>query len=238
MGFSQEWEQKFRKSGGMSLWPWSELISHCKRHFRGKDGLKGLRVLELGCAKGANIPFFLSEGADYHGLEGSPSMVADLLKRHPSLPGKVVAEDFTREIPFPGPFDLVVDRSSLTHNHTQAIRKCLALVRAKMAPGAKFIGVDWFSTSHSDFSLGKPADDPPQASSADLPSDPYTKRDFPSGNFMGLGLVHFSDQAHLEDLFRDFSLETLEHKVIERKIPPPSHLHAMWALVASKRGNP
>ncbi|HKP95123.1 MAG TPA: methyltransferase [Fibrobacteria bacterium] len=223
MSFSAEWESRYRKIGGMSLWPWSDLVSHCKRHFRGDA--RGLKVLELGCASGANIPFFLSLGADYHGMEGSPSMVADLLARFPGLEGKVATGDFTREIPFAGPFDLIVDRSSLTHNHAAAIADCLRLVGARMKPGAKYIGIDWFSDAHSDLPLGRPAE------------DARTRKDFPSGLFSNVGRVHFSDQAHLADLFRDFTLVSLEHKVIEKKLPAGGGVHATWNLVAAKPGD-
>lgn len=220
MSFSHEWEARYLRIGGMSQWPWSDLVSHCKRHLRGQTS--GLKVLELGCAAGANIPFFLSLGMDYHGIEGSESMVTDLLKRFPQLRGKVVAGDFTREIPFPGPFPLIVDRSSLTHNPTADIRRCLALAAERMPPGGKYIGIDWFSIEHSDFPLGVACD------------DAFTRRQFPSGLFQGVGKVHFSDREHLADLFRDFTLESLEHKRIERRFPGPESVHAAWNLVASK----
>ncbi|MEO7423950.1 MAG: class I SAM-dependent methyltransferase [Fibrobacteria bacterium] len=221
MSFSEEWEARYVKLGAMSQWPWSDLISHCKRHLRGET--RGLRVLELGCAAGANIPFFLSLGMDYHAIEGSPSMVADLLARFPALAGKVVVGDFTQAISFPGTFDLIVDRSSLTHNGTAAIARCLGLVRAKLKPRAKYIGIDWFSLAHSDSSLGKSA------------SDAHTREAFPSGLFSGVGKVHFSDQAHLSDLFRDFDILSLEHKMTERMSPPPQSMHATWNLVAARR---
>ena len=53
----------------LSVWLWSELISLFKRDvdFKGNN----LRVLELGCGAGLNIPFFLALGADYHAIEGS-----------------------------------------------------------------------------------------------------------------------------------------------------------------------
>ncbi len=223
MSFSAEWESRYLKIGGMSQWPWSDLVSLCKRHIRGETA--GLKVLELGCAAGANVPLFLSLGVDYHAMEGSPSMVADLLARFPALRGKVTTGDFTREIAFPGPFDMIVDRSSLTHNGASAIADCLRLVRAKMKPGAKYIGIDWFSLAHSDAALGKSAE------------DAFTRTSFPSGLFHDVGRVHFSDRAHLTELFRDFTMESLEHKVSERLLPGPGSVHATWNLVASKPGD-
>ena len=43
----------------------------------------GMRVLELGCGPGANIPFFLSQGADYYAAEGSETIVVELQKKFP-----------------------------------------------------------------------------------------------------------------------------------------------------------
>jgi SAM-dependent methyltransferase len=220
MGFSPEWESKYRASGGMSQWPWSDLITQFKRHVRRDPA--GLRVLELGCAIGANIPFFAAIGADYHGIEGSASMVADLLARFPSLAGKVAAADFTSSVPFEGRFDVIVDRSSLTHNTTASIRRCLAMLRERMHPGARFIGIDWFSTAHSDAGLGTQAE------------DPHTRKDIPAGQFAGVGRVHFSDASHLRDLFSAFQLEALEHKRVERVLPVPASSFASWNLVAAR----
>lgn len=220
MGFSSEWEHKYRQSGGMSQWPWSDLITHFKRHVRRDPA--GLRVLELGCAIGANIPFFAAIGADYHGIEGSASMVASLLERFPSLSGKVAAGDFTVSVPFEGRFDVIVDRSSLTHNTTSSIRGCLAMLRERMNPGGRFIGIDWFSTAHSDAALGTQAE------------DAHTRKDIPSGQFAGIGRVHFSDEMHLRELFSSFTLEALEHKRVERRVPAPASTFASWNLVATR----
>ena len=70
----------------------------------------------------------------------------------------IVVGDFTQDIPYDEVFHLVVDRALLTHNTTSAIKNTLSIVRNKMRPGSKFIGIDWFSTEHTDF-RGEPAED-------------------------------------------------------------------------------
>lgn len=222
MNFSHEWEAQYRLNTHMSIWPWSDLVSYVMRYARpeGPD----YRVLELGCGAGANIPFFNSLGIDYQAIEGSGSIVAKLLERFPELRDRIVVDDFTRAIPFPGFFDLVVDRASLTHNTTAAIKATIALIKDRFKPGSKFVGIDWFSTEHSNYGLGEQAE------------DIYTRRDILEGTHAGLGRVHFSDRGHIEELFSDFEFQSLEHKTTRREIPAENnHVAAVWNFVASLR---
>jgi hypothetical protein len=115
MSFSSEWDECYKASTHMSIWPWSDIVSYVLRYACPVDP-SVCRVLELGCGVGANIPFC-------------------------------------------GDFNLVVDRVSLTHNDTSAIRNSLSLLNKKMKTGAKFIGFDWFSTNHSDYKKGNVGED-------------------------------------------------------------------------------
>jgi len=220
MSFSKEWDARFREGTHRSLWPWSELITFVKRH---ANIGKGSRVLELGCGVGANIPFFLAQGAEYHAVEGSSAAVADILARYPELEGRVVVGDFTESIPFQGSFALIYDRGGLTCNSTADIRKALALVPPKLAAGGKFLGIDWFSDRHSEARKGSPG------------PDAHTRQDFTEGMLAHTGRAHFSDRAHIEELFSGFALLALEHKFIERLLPQDGYTFASWNLAAAKR---
>lgn len=220
MNFSSEWDERYKANTHLSVWPWSDLVGFVMRHARPPG--PGFRVLELGCGAGANIPFFQALGADYHGIEGSPAIVAALHERFPEWRDRIVAGDFTLDIPFEGEFDLVVDRSSLTHNTTAAIRHCLAMVKARLKPGSAFIGIDWFSTDYSEFSKGEDG------------GDAHTRSGFSQGPFAGVGRVHFSDRAHIEDLFNGFELKVLEHKQVRREIPDDGWAFASWNFVARR----
>ncbi len=204
MTFSTQWDKIYQKGNQLSIWPWSDLISYVNRHSKPDGDLYS--VLELGFGVGANIPFFLSNGIDYYGTEGSITAVEDAKRRFDGQRLKLVCVDFTKIIPFDGPFHLVVDRCSLTLNSTNAIRKCIELVHDKMKPGAKFIGIDWFSTKHSDFSKGLEGD------------DPNTRYGFTEGQFLDVGKVHFSDEEHLFKLFSEFRFIAIEHKVVKNCI--------------------
>jgi hypothetical protein len=220
MNFSNEWEQAYASGRAGSVWPWSDLVSFVMRYAR--PSKTPFRVLELGSAVGANIPFFESLGVEYYGIEGSESAVKLLHEKFPALAERIVAGDFTQDIPFDIEFDLIVDRASLTHNSTTAIESCISLVEKYLVPAGFFIGIDWFSTMHSDFALGTSAD------------DANTKSDIQTGQFKDIGKTHFSDKEHLLSLFKAFSLVSLEHKVVTKEIPHDDQVFASWNFVAQK----
>ena len=222
MGFSREWDERYRENEQMSVWPFSDLISYVKRY--GPPCRKGMSVLELGCGAGANIPFFRRLGAEYYAVEGSEFIVGRLRRSFPGLSKRIVAGYFTEELPFRARFDLVVDRSALTHSTTAGIRRALSFVHARLKPGGRFIGIDWFSTLHSDRAKGRAQD------------DAHTRSAFEGGQFAGVGRVHFSDRPHLLRLFSGFALRVLEHKVVRRELPRDGHVFASWNLVAVKEG--
>jgi SAM-dependent methyltransferase len=223
MGFSPQWEEVYRQRRQDSVWPWSDLISYVMRY--AKPDRNPYRVLELGFGAGANIAFFLALGAEYSGTEGSDTAVQRVRERYGQMQNfQVACCDFTREIPYSGPFDLVIDRSSLTHNSTSAIRACLNVVGKLMRPGGKFIGIDWFSTSNAEFSHGA------------VLEDQYTRGHFSSGQFRDVGTVHFSDEPHLRGLLESagFQVTRLEHKISDTLVPKDKERMAWWHFVAVK----
>jgi hypothetical protein len=223
VGFSSEWEEIYRQGAQNSVWPWSDLVSYVMRYARPDHA--SYRVLELGFGAGANISFFLSVGADYHGTEGSATAVDKVRDRFAGVVDfHVACCDFTKTIPFDGPFDLVVDRSSLTHNDLDSIRECLQRLNSLMRPRAKFIGIDWFSTANADFPSGMQL------------ADYYTRSGFSTGQFKDVGVVHFSDAEHLLGLLTaaGFVVERLEHKQIDVAFPADAGRMAWWNFVAVK----
>jgi len=220
MNFSKEWDKLYRENAHMSIWPWSELVSYVMRYARPNKA--DFRVLELGCGAGANIPFFRNLKVDYFAVEGSSSIVKLLHDKYPDIKNNIIAADFTKEIPFSGQFDLIVDRTSVTHNSTAAIINCLKLVHDKLIHGGKYIGIGWFSTKHSGYRDGSQAE------------DPNTRINIEKGPFVGVGRAHFSDKKHLLDLFSDFTIEIMEYKSAQRVIPKDDYLSASWNLVAKK----
>lgn len=221
MNFSKEWDERYKQNTQMSIWPWSDLVSYVMRYSR--PSCPEFKVLELGCGAGANIPFFRHLGLEYYAIEGSETIVESLWDRYPELKNNIVIGDITEKIPFTVHFDLVVDRSSLTHNTSAAIRESLSHVLNRLKPKGKYIGIDWFSTLHSDYRNGDPGE------------DEYTRSNYKKGQFANVGRVHFSDKRHLKELFIAFEIEIMELKTIRREIPEESQIFASWNLVARKR---
>jgi SAM-dependent methyltransferase len=222
MGFSHEWEQRYTESTHMSVWPWSDIVSlvhrHCKPNIAAGRGL----VLELGCGAGANIPFFRALGMNYFAIDGSPTIVKQLHQRYPDLIAQISAADFTAAQPFPDKFDLVIDRAALTHNNTASIQNALKIAFHSLRPGGVLIGSDWFSKNHSDFSGGEEF------------IDKFTRTNYSAGQFTGVGVVHFSDEHHLRNLFSEFEIVFMEEKLSRRYEPADGHQFASWNIVARK----
>ena len=223
MAFSKEWEQSYMDNTHLSTWPWSDIVSLVHRHCKLLIATGNGRILELGCGAGANIPLFISLGMDYYAIEGSQAIVAHLHYRYPEIASNILVGDFTLDQPFTGAFDLVIDRSSLTHNSTSSIKNTLKNIFDSLKPGGLFIGSDWFSTNHTDYSSGEMVD------------DKYTSINHIKGLFVNLGNVHFSDEAHLRDLLSKFEILFMEEKIMRRFEPQDNYQHASWNIVARKK---
>lgn len=220
MAFSKAWDQRYKENTQRSIWPWSDLVGYVMRYAR--PDYEGYRVLELGCGAGANIPFFRHLGVEYYAIEGSPTIVEQLEHKFPDMKGRIMVDDFTSRISFNEGFDLVVDRASLSHNSTKAIKRCLNMVYNILNHQGKFIGIDWYSTLHSEFLKGFQDE------------DENTRNGYTDGPFANTGRVHYSDKRHLLDVFHNFKIEILEHKSVTREIPRDNRVFAYWNLVARK----
>ncbi|EKE02084.1 MAG: hypothetical protein ACD_20C00429G0021 [uncultured bacterium] len=220
MSFSMEWDEKYKENTHMSIWPWSDVVSYVMRYAKPQNS--DIRVLELGCGAGANIPFFKKLGVKYYAIEGSLTIVEKLKKQYPEYSENIVVGDFTKEIPFEGDFDIILDRAALTCNSTNSIIQTLSLISNKIKKGGKFIGIDWYSTEYSEYKNGEQAE------------DINTRKNFTTGNFANTGRVHFSDETHLKEIFSNFVIEIMEHKTINRSIPNDGYNFASWNFIARK----
>jgi SAM-dependent methyltransferase len=213
------WENIYAEGKQIVQWPWSDLISYVMRYGDIKEDSK---ILELGCGTGANIPFFLSLGADYYGIEQSQTAVNYILNKYPNVNVKV--GDFCKSIDYDVEFDLIVDRASVTHNTTRDIKDCLELVHNKLKSNGIFIGIDWFSVNHSDY----------------INCNNYIENDFltcyniQKGQFKDVGITHFSNEKHIKKLFNKFELKVLKEKIIEEVIPNNEFQFASFNFVAQK----
>jgi SAM-dependent methyltransferase len=222
MTFSNEWDELYKQSAHLSIWPWSDVVSLVMRNCR-QDFSSDFRVLELGCGAGANIPFFLSIKLKYYAMEGSPNIVETLKGKYPEIKDNIVVGDFTKTFPFEGKFDLILDRASVTCNSEESIRSTMNNIRTFLKPGGKFIGVDWYSVENTEFGIGEEID------------DPYTRIFKEKGEFINTGRVHFFDKNHLESFYEGLRIVNLVHKTNQYYIPDNSgYRFCSWNVVAEK----
>ena len=217
-GYSSEWDERYQENTHMSIWPWSTLVSFVMRY--SNPNVAGFRVLELGCGAGANIPFFVNLGIDYYAVEGSESIVTRLHSKFPQLKDNIVCGDFTQTLP-EMEFHLIVDRASLTHNDTSAIRRCLRMCHNRLKSDGMYIGIDWYSTDSDAYREGEQAE------------DHYTRTNFTDGSHANSGRVHFSSKEHLLDLFADYEIVVLTRQTITEDLPVSGTV-ATWNFVAKK----
>ncbi len=220
MSFSPEWDARYSENTHLSIWPWSDLVSYFHRY--AKPLSSETKILEIGFGAGANIPFFRALGIAYSGIEGSQTIHSRVCARFPELADKLYLGDFLT-YGYPDSYGVVVDRASMTHNSTMAIKNGLRHLAKYLPIGGKYIGIDWFSTSHSDFQLGEVVDE-------------FTRSDLHVGQFAGVGNVHFSSREHILELFSGagFWITRLEHKQQISEEPSTGHMFAAWNLVAEK----
>ena len=223
-GFSEEWDKIYNKNLQLTSWPWSDLVSLVYRHCSGAISREGI-VFELGCGAGPNIPFIQSLGMNYYGVEGSKTVVKKLHQKFPELKERVTVGDFTQKDSFSRlpKVDIVIDRASVTHNNQLSIVNTLKNSCDVLKSGGHFIGIDWFSTKHSDFVLGEEG------------GDAYTRTYIACGQFENVGNVHFSDEKHLRTLFSSFDIISLEEKIINIYEPKNNQQFSSWNIVARKR---
>lgn len=220
MKFSTEWDTTYSENTHLSVWPWSDLVSYFHRY--AKPFSIETKILEIGFGAGANIPFFKALGVDYSGIDGSQAIHASVCSNYPELKEKLFRGDFL-SYDFSDNYDVIIDRASMTCNSTLAIKQGLTLLAKHLVVGGKYIGIDWYSTNHSDYLLGDVVDE-------------FTRSNISEGQFVGLGNVHFSTKEHIVELFSEAGLRItrLEQKQCFLEIPNTEHLFASFNLVAEK----
>ena len=195
MTFSPQWNDANPRGDEMGMQGPMALMLH---FFVGH--LKGQRVLELGCGAGKAAKQMIEQGVEYYGIDGRDESI----RKAALIEGAHVhCGDFTKEQPFEGGFDIVMDRASVPHNDLESIERCVWLIWSALKPGGLYVSSDWFSSHHSEVWRGDVVDG-------------MTRNNYPDGQFHGVGNVHFSSERELCKLFAPFERRWLEERLTRR----------------------
>ena len=219
--FGNRYDEVYREGKQWSIWPWTSVVTilHKLKKVLNRDAI----ILEIGCGMGANIKLIQSLGYEFYGIDNSNFAIEKILKVHPELSGALKTGDFTKKIDFSGiKFDLILDRASLTCNPTSKIKNCIKLIKYNLIHGGYFVGIDWYSTNHSEFYNGKAQE------------DEFSLYFDQKKSMFDPPMMHFSNKEHIFDLFKDFKIIHLEHdlkEVLISKHSIPDYIGS-WNFIA------
>lgn len=216
----ETWEYLYSSGQHWNSWPFSEVVSLVHRFTAIQ---KGSRVLELGCGVGNNIPFFLSLEIEYFGIEASNTAVTAIQKKHPTLSQNVLCGDFTESLPFSPSFDLIFDRSAMTHNPLPKVGATVKRIYELLKPGGVYVGTHWFSENDTSHNLGDP-----------LPGDPKTRIHIEEGPYRNVSPLRFFSRDELLKLFTPFEWKYLREEKIADWLNPMVSQQAFFSLVVKK----
>lgn len=196
--FHKDWNKVYKEKKQIIHWPWDDLISNFNIFFKNK---KKLRVLELGFGTGGNALFFLSNGIDYYGVEGSIHAVNIAKKKFPKKKNRFICQDFTKKLKFKKKFDLIFDRGSITHNQDKEVKVIIDQTYNLLKKNGYFFGIDWFSKNHYMSKKG-----------TIFSKDKNTKI-FKNGPLRQVGQVNFFSKQRLKKFFKKFKLIKIDDKI-------------------------
>ena len=196
------WETEvYARGRQINRWPHTEIVSRVLRA-AAKADRSSIRILELGCGAGNNLRFLAEEGFQTFGIDASPTAIAEAreLLNINGLDGIFHAGDIGA-LPWANRyFDLVIDRAALVHNAPDRIGKILEESGRVLKSAGRIISVGLKGTRHPDLRFGRRGKNGAWC-------------DFAHGKFKGLGETSFFQASEVENLFRDFDIETAERLI-------------------------
>jgi len=96
----------------------------------------GGRLLDLGCGSGRDAAFFLKQGYDVTGLDGSEAMLREASTYHPELLGRLIHHALPESLPFnAGAFDILVSFAVIMHLEEALLPKSFSEIARVLRPG-------------------------------------------------------------------------------------------------------
>lgn len=210
------WDKLYSNRLHFSRWPWSDLISICSKYSRFN---KKLKILEIGCGVGANVPFFLSKNCDYTGVDISKNAIKFLKKKYKSKRLNFIHCDYIN-LKVNKKFDLIIDRGSITSGNSYVnIIRIINKINVDLKNNGKFICIDWYSKKTQSYKILK------------------TKKNLVSvkkGPLFNVGSVFFINLLEIKQLFKKFKIIYLTEKLINNYMNKMYSV-ASWSFVCEKK---
>jgi len=230
--FDNQWEKTYKNTNGKHLnkYPYGQLVTYFFRNLKNLPSKTEVRILELGCGVGNNLPLILNEGFYAYGIDGSESAISiakNNFSNYSNLDLQVM--DFTNIKYTDCFFDMIIDRQSIYANTPRNIEKIYNEVTRTLKKGGILIS---FMYNTNDYHYKKAINNDGYAKIIEY--NTYTE--FKGGTFKENGTVHFFTIDEVKALTTNNNLKILnfvENK-IEQLIPLNENKLAEYILVAIK----
>ena len=215
------WEE-LHSTRSWGKYPAESLIRKVMRHYSGVSKKKDISILEIGCGAGANLSFFMEEGFNVTGIDGSESAIKNaekLLKKKykekkDNLNLQVMKfEDFSFKN---NSFDLVVDYFAIYANKVNLIKSIYSKIHKVLKTNGRFYGRVW-----GDLCEGSKTGNIIETGTSLNPK---------KGPCKNMGTSHFFNETEINKIFREWSeVEVTKILTTKTNLPDQIEEYEIWA---------
>jgi len=130
------WENEVYRQGTFVRCPYDQVATFVFRNLPSKPR-RDIRILEAGCGPGNNLWFLNEEGFACSGFDASPTAI-EYGKIRCGTGVELKVAEFPN-VPFEGPFDLVIERAAICYVPFEVAKQTIANIRNVLVPGGRFL---------------------------------------------------------------------------------------------------
>tara|TARA_B100001287_G_C22628614_1_gene503894 strand:- start:20 stop:685 length:666 start_codon:yes stop_codon:yes gene_type:complete len=215
------WE-KLHSSRSWGKYPAESLIRKVMRNYSLISNKEEISILEIGCGAGANLSFFMEEGFNVTGIDGSESAIKNakkfLTKKFKEKKHKLKLEviKFEDYLFKKDSFDLVVDYFAIYANKMKVIKSIYSKVHKVLKPNGYFYGRVWGDLC--------------EGANTGYIFEPGTSLNPSKGPCKDMGTSHFFNEKEIYKIFSNWS-EVEVTKIVTTKTNLPNQIeeYEIWA---------